>query len=360
MSDKTNQINDETLATGTTSSDTAQSLYPENYENFISDLKKQVEAARVRAALSVNREMILLYWSIGRAILEEQAKYGWGSKVIDNLASDLKHEFPEIKGFSPRNLKYMRALALAYPEESFVQQLVAQIPWGHNVRILDSIREPHIREFYIQQTIANSWSRNVLVLQIESNLFQRQGYALNNFDTTLPSPQNDLAEQILKAPYNFDFLSLSQNARERELELGLINHIQKFLLELGQGFAFVGRQYHLEIGGNDYYLDLLFYHLKLRCFVVIDLKMDSFKPEYAGKMNFYLSAVDDLLKHAEDKPSIGLILCKSKDKVTVEYALRGLTSPLGVAGFSVSELLPTELKTNLPSIQELERELQEP
>jgi len=286
-----------------------RSATPEGYEAFLGELRERIRTAQVRAALAVNRELVLLYWGIGRDILARQQKHGWGAKVVDRLAADLRKAFPEMAGFSPRNLKYMRALAEAYPDEPFVQQVVAQIPWGHNVRILDYVRSPTEREWYIRQTIANGWSRNVLVHQIESGLYKRQGKALTNFPSTLPAPQSDLAQQLIKDPYNFDFLTLASEAQERELEAGLIQHIRDFLLELGVGFAFVGSQYPLEVGGQEFRLDLLFYHLRLRAYVVIDLKMQDFQPEFGGKMNFYLSAIDDLLRHSDDQPSIGIILC---------------------------------------------------
>jgi len=328
-----------------------------DYADLLRNLKERIRAAQVRASLSVNQELVLLYWQIGRDILARQETQGWGSKVIDRLAVDLRREFPEMKGFSSRNLKYMRALAEAYMDAQFVQQAVAQIPWGHNVRILDYVKEFAEREWYIRQTVQNGWSRDVLVHHIEGNLYRRQGKAITNFDRTLPEPQSDLAHQVLKDPYTFDFLSLDREARERDLERGLIDHIRAFLLELGVGFAFVGSQVHLDVGDQDFYLDLLFYHLRLRCFVVIDLKMSEFKPEYAGKMNFYLSAVDDLLRHKDDQPSIGIILCKAKNKLIVEYALRDTRKPIGVSGYKLIESLPKKLQGKLPSIQELEKEL---
>jgi predicted nuclease of restriction endonuclease-like (RecB) superfamily len=257
-----------------------------DYENFLQSLKSRIATAQIKAALAVNRKLVLLYWQIGRDILERQEKQGWGAKVVDQLSKDLRSAFPDMKGFSTRNLKYMRALAESYPDEQFVQQAVAQIPWGHNVRILDYVKSPEEREFYIHKTIENGWSRDVLVWQIESKLFERQGKAVTNFELTLPKPQSDLANQLLKDPYNFDFLTLHDEAHEQDLEKALLANIQKFLLELGVGFAFVGSQYHLEVGGKDFYIDLLFYHLQLRCFVVIDLKTGEFKPEFAGKMNF--------------------------------------------------------------------------
>ncbi len=329
----------------------------EDYKNFLQDLKQRIASAQVKAALAVNRELVLLYWQIGREILQRQNAQGWGAKIIEQLSKDLRSAFPEMKGFSRANLLYMRAFAEAYSNEEFVQQVVGQIPWGHNVRILDKVKTPEEREFYIRKTIENGWSRNILVLQIESKLYERQGKAVTNFELTLPKPQSDLARQLLKDPYNFDFLTLHDEAVERDLEKALLENIRKFLLELGVGFAFVGSQYNLKVGGQDFYIDLLFYHLKLRSFVVIDLKMIEFKPEFAGKMNFYLSAVDDLIKHEKDEPSIGLILCKSKNGVVAEYALRDMKKPIGVSEMQLLEKLPENLKGKLPTIEELESEL---
>jgi len=328
-----------------------------DYAEFLRTLKERIRVAQVRASLSVNRELVLLYWQIGRDILVRQAAQGWGSKVIDRLAVDLRREFPEMKGFSSRNLKYMRAIAEAWPDAQFVQQAAAQIPWFHNCVIIDKLSGAVEREWYIRQTVQNGWSRDVLVHHIESNLYRRQGKAITNFARTLPQPQSDLAHQVLKDPYTFDFLSLDREARERDLERGLIDHLRAFLLELGVGFSFVGSQVHLEVGNRDFYLDMLFYHLRLRCFVVIDLKMTEFQPEYAGKMNFYLSAVDDLLRHKDDQPSIGIILCKAKNKVIVEYALRDTRKPIGVSGYKLTESLPKKLQGKLPTIAELEAEL---
>lgn len=335
----------------------AQVLAADDYGTFLGALKERIRAAQVRASLAVNRELILLYWGIGRDILREQEERGWGAKIIDRLAADLRHEFPELKGFSPRNLKYMRLLAASYPDYEFVQQLVAQIPWGHNVRLLDRVTDAAERQWYIEATITHGWSRDVLVHQIEGRLYHRQGQAQSNFDRTLPAPQSELAQQLVKDPYNFDFLSLGEAAQERDLERSLLQHVREFLLELGVGFAFVGSQQHLEIGGQDYYLDLLFYHLKLRCYVVIDLKMTPFAPEFAGKMNFYLSAVDDLLRHPQDEPTIGIILCKSKNRVIVEYALRDTHKPIGVSQYQLQNALPAALQGSLPSVAELEAEL---
>ncbi len=339
-------------------SDTGSSL-PTDYANWLSALKSRIHDARLRASLAVNRELVLLYWQIGREILDRQGKQGWGTKVIDRLAADLRQEFPDIKGFSSRNLKYMRALAEAWPEPVFVQEVLAQIPWYHHIALLDKIDDFKTREWYIRKTIENGWSRNVLVHQIELKLHERQGSALTNFSRTLPSPQSDLAQQILKDPYQFDFLALGAKAKERDLELGLLRHLRDFLIELGVGFSFVGSQFHLEVGEQDYYLDLLFYHLKLRCYVVIDLKVADFIPEYAGKMNFYLSAVDNVLRHEQDAPSIGLILCKSKNGLVVEYALRDTGKPIGVSEYIVkfTESLPQDLAEDLPSIKQIETEL---
>lgn len=335
----------------------SRTLIPEGYEGFLKDLKERIRTAQVRAALAVNRELVLLYWSIGRDILARQKQYGWGAKIVDRLAADLRKVFPEMKGFSPRNLKYMRAFAEAWPDEQIVQQLAAQIPWFHNCVILDRVKEPQARVWYVDQTVQNGWSRNFLVHQIESGLYKRQGKALTNFIRTLPPPQSDLAQQVLKDAYNFDFLTLAAEAQERELERGLIEHIRDFLLELGVGFAFVGSQYPLQVGGQEFHIDLLFYHLRLRAFVVVELKTGEFQPEFSGKMNFYLSAIDDLLRHDDDKPSIGIILCKSKNKVVAEYALRDIRKPVGVSEYRLTYALPKPLRGSLPTVEELQSEL---
>jgi predicted nuclease of restriction endonuclease-like (RecB) superfamily len=287
------------------------------------------------------------------------SQQGWGAKVIDRLSQDLREEFPELKGLSSRNLKYMRAFAEAYREDKFVQQLVAQIPWGHNLILLGRVKDDNARHWYAQQVTINGWSRNILTLQIESQLYQRKGQAVTNFEATLPPDRSDLVRATLKDPYLFDFLSLGTEAQERELENALVQHIEKFLLELGAGFAFVGKQFPLEVGGQDFRLDLLFYHLKLRCYVVIELKVDEFKPEYAGKLNFYLSAVDDLLRHSNDEPTIGILLCRSKNGVVAEYALRDINKPMGVAEWTeaLTKSLPDPLVSKLPSIAELEAEI---
>lgn len=290
---------------------------PTGYADVLADLKGRIRAAQVRAALAVNRELVLLYWGIGRAILERQQREGWGARVIDRLSVDLRREFPEMKGFSPRNLKYMRAFAEAWPDESIVQQVAAQLPWFHNCIMLDKLDDPATRIWYAKAAIEHGWSRNVLALQIDSALHRRQGQAVTNFARTLPAPESDLAQNLLKDPYNFDFLTLDA-AHERDLERGLLHHLKDFMLELGVGFAFLGSQYHLPVGEDDFFIDLIFYHVKLHCYVVIDLKMGTFRPEYAGKLNFYCSAVDDLLRAPEDAPTIGLLLCRGTDGLVVE------------------------------------------
>lgn len=333
--------------------------HTEEYIQFISELKKRIQIARQKAVLSVNKELIILYWEIGTTIVQKQKMLGWGSKIIDTLSKDLQKSFPEMKGFSPRNLKYMRKFAESYPEFKFVQEVLAQLTWYHNITLLEKIPDADIRNWYLYKTIENGWSRNVLVHQIESGLYERQekNEKSTNFLQTLPKPQSELALQTLKDPYIFDFLTISEKTKEKEIENQLIRHITQFLLELGAGFSYVGNQYHLEIAEKDYYIDLLFYHLKLRCFVVIEIKTGDFKPEYAGKINFYLSAVDDLLKHSRDNPSIGILLCKTKNKVVVEYALRDMTKPIGVAEYKIGTSIPSKFKGSLPTVEELEAEL---
>lgn len=330
----------------------------EGYQEFLGSIKEKVRNAQVKAGLAVNRELILLYWQIGREIWARQKEQGWGAKIIKQLAADLRHSFPEVKGFSERNLQYMRTFAEAYQDEQFTQALPAQITWYHNCTILDKIKDPDERVWYIEQTVQHGWSRDVLVHQIESGLHLRIGRAETNFKKNLLPPQSDLAQQILKDPYNFDFLVLGENMAERDLERGLTDHIREFLLELGAGFSFLGSQYHITVDGKDYYIDLLFYHVKLHCYVAIDLKVSDFEPEYVGKMNFYLSALDDLMRDPErDNPSIGIILCKSKSKVVAEYALRNSTTPIGVSQYQLTQL-GDKLKRSLPSIEQLEAELE--
>jgi predicted nuclease of restriction endonuclease-like (RecB) superfamily len=403
---------------------------PSDYAAWLTALKERVRTTQLRAATRVNRELILLYWDIGRSIAEAQCDRGYGKQVVEQLAADLQAEFPGLAGFSPLNVWRMRAFYEAYaggprilsqavtelasatevaqpvrqsPGQklsqpvtesarvvvqqpaaplgisflpagiSIVQQAVGQLdagppeplaslPWGHNILLLHKLKSRSDRLWYAQAAVEHGWSRAVLGVQIEQRAHLRAGKAVTNFAATLPPPQSDLAQQTLKDPYVFDFLTLDAAARERELEQGLADHIQKFLVSLGAGFAFVGRQAHLAVEGEDYYLDLLFYHLKLRCFVVIDLKMEAFKPEFAGKMNFYLSAVDAQMRHTDDRPSIGLLLCRGKNRLTVEYALRDLKKPIGVAEWRTRlvESLPKKLQASLPTVAELEAELSGP
>ena len=330
---------------------------PSGYADLLTDLKMRIHSARQRAALAVNRELVGLYWQIGRDILIRQSEQGWGAKVIERLAHDLRTAFPEMKGFSPRNLKYMRAFAEAWPDAEFVQAVLAQLPWYHQLALLDKLNNQHDRRWYAAKAIEHNWSRNVLVMQIESHLLQRSGAAVTNFDASLPQAQSDLARDSLKDPYRFDFLGLTEEAQEREVEHALVKHVTEFLLELGAGFAFVGRQVLLDVGGDEFFIDLLFYHLKLRCYVVIELKGGKFKPEHLGQLGFYLTAVDRQVKDEQDNPTIGLLLCKSKNKVVAEYALGDKSQPMGIAEYKLVESLPAELQTSLPSIEQLEREL---
>jgi predicted nuclease of restriction endonuclease-like (RecB) superfamily len=335
------------------------SAVPSGYARLLADIKSRISVGQLRATQAANRELVLLYWDIGHLILNRQKNEGWGAKVIDRLAGDLKRAFPDMQGFSPRNLKYMRAFAAAYPAREFVQAPLAQITWYHHVTLLDKIREPAERLWYAGKAVEHGWSRDIMALQISSGLFHRQGKAATNFQHTLPPLQSDLARQALKDPYVFDFLTLTEAAREREAENALMEHLTEFLLELGAGFAFVGRQVRLEIGHEDFSIDLLFYHLKLRCFVVIDLKTRFFVPEDAGKMNFYLNAVDDRLRHPQDHPSIGLILCRRREsaRLVLEYALRGMNKPIGVSQYELTRALPANLKPSLPTVEEIEAEL---
>lgn len=332
-------------------------LLPNSYSVLLQEIKRRIRESQLRASVSVNRELVLLYWRIGREILLRQEREHWGAKVIGSLAADLKKTFPDMRGFSPRNLKYMLAFAEAWPDEEFVQVVLAQITWYHNPHASRKAERWSRSNWYAKSSIQHGWSRNVLVHQIETQLHKRSGSAVTNFDKTLPSPQSELAQQITKDPYTFDFLMISEDVRERELGQSLIAHLRNFLLELGFGLAFVASQYRLEVGGSDFFIDLLFYHLKLRCFVVIDLKARAFEPEFAGKMNFYLAAVDDLLRHADDQPSIGLIICKTKDQIVAEYALRNSTTPIGISEYKLAESLPANLEGSLPTIEELEDEL---
>lgn len=331
-----------------------------DYKDWLNSIKQRVVAARMRVALAANSELIRFYWELGSQIDEKQQYSQWGDKIIQQLSADLQKEFPEIKGFSTTNLKYCLRFYQFFAElqpSPFGQQPVDQIPWGHNIQIFTKCTSLEEASFYINQTLEQGWSRDVLALQLKSRLHERAGKTISNFSRTLPAPQSDLAQQTLKDPYTFDFMQLTTPFNERDVEQQLTRHLTQFLLELGKGFAFVGRQYHLEIADNDYYLDLLFYHITLKCYVVIELKNKKFIPEYAGKLNFYLSAVDSLLKKDDDQPSIGLLLCRDKSNIEVEFALRDMNKPMGVSEYNLVENLPDNLKGALPTVEEIERDL---
>jgi len=330
------------------------------YPEFLEAIKSKIQQSQFSASLAVNSQLVMLYWDIGTAIQTKQSEKGWGARVIETLAMDLRRDFPGMTGFSPRNLGYMRAFSGTYPDRSFVNKVLSELAWAHNLVIMEKVSNPETRLWYTQQAVANGWSKTILLIQIESQLHRRHGKALTNFKKNIPDPNSDLAQQMLKDPYCFDFLTLGREAVERDLERGLLNHIRQFLLELGVGFAFIGNQYRIEVGDQEFFIDLLFYHLKLRCYVVIELKMTDFKPEYAGKLNFYLTAVDKQLKGEHDNPTIGLILCKSKNKLVVEYALQDLAKPIGVSSFTAKlmESLPEKLKGQLPTVEQLEAEME--
>ena len=332
---------------------------PTDYAAAFAEIKERIRTERLRVVLAANAGLVLLYWDIGQAILDRQGREGWGAKVIDRLSGDLRDAFPDMQGLSPRNLKYMRAFAAAWPDRRIVQEVLAQITWYHCIALLDKVRDSETRLWYARKAREEGWSRNVLVMQIASRLHERTGKAITNFPATLPPEDSDLAAQVFKDPYLFDFLGAAATRTEREIEQALVDHVQRFLLELGAGFAFVGRQVLLEVGDQDFYADLLFYHLKLRRYVVVELKAVPFNAAFVGQMNLYLSAVDDLLRHADDKPTIGLLLCRSKDRLVVEYALRDFDKPMGVAEWETRlvESLPDELKGSLPSVDEIEAEL---
>jgi len=367
---------------------------PADFPVLLKEIKNRIQQAQTRAMLAVNAELVQLYWDIGRIIAARQQQEGWGAAVIPRLSRELLNELPEVKGFSERNIKRILAFYREYanpadfvPQHAAklsgpqkvpqpaaqlekagkVPQLAAQlpdsllwsIPWFHQIVLMEKVKDRETRLWYMQQTLTNGWSRNVLLFMIKSEAHARQGQAITNFERLLPPPQSDLVQQTLKDPYIFDFLTLQEPFHERELETNLLHQLERFLLELGQGFAFVGRQYYLKVGDREFYIDLLFYHLKLRCFVVIDLKKGEFKPEYAGKMNFYLSVVDDQLRHAADAPSIGLILCQDRNHIVAEYTLRGVDKPIGISEYELTRALPPNLKSALPTVEEIEAELAE-
>jgi predicted nuclease of restriction endonuclease-like (RecB) superfamily len=357
-----------------------------DYKNWLIELKSTIQQRQIKAALAVNSQLIQLYWDLGKQITEKQENAKWGSGFIDQLSKDLRIEFPDMKGFSVDNLAYFKVFYRFYKDHLISEQVVRKlespmtkqsisqieksaqvapklnneifmIPWGHHLVILKKIKNQPEAIFYIKETIKNNWSRSVLVHQIESNLYERQGKAVSNFQNTLPKPQSDLANQLLKDPYNFDFLQMTADYNERDLEKSLTQHITDFLLELGAGFAFVGKQYAVTLGEKEYFIDLLFYHLSLRCYIVIELKVVEFKPEFAGKLNFYLNVIDAQLKHEHDQPTIGLIICKTKENIEAEYSLKGIEKPIGISEYELNKILPDELKSSLPSIEEIENEL---
>ena len=354
------------------------------YKNWLKNIKNKIHSSQIKVSLATNSVLIEFYFFLGKSISEKENF--WGSKLIEQTSKDLKTEFPDMKGFSTSNLKYCKRFYLFYKDRIgqqvvdqlqhtenkeltennliskqsvniFDKQLVAQIPWGHNILIFTKSKNIGEAVFYINKTLENNWGRETLALQIKSDLYKRSGKAVTNFTQTLPKPLSDLAQQTLKDPYAFDFMTMTKPYVERDIENQLVNHITKFLLELGKGFAFIGRQYHLTVSKNDYYIDLLFYHTKLKCYVVIELKNNKFIPEYAGKLNFYLSAVDTLVKQKDDNPTIGILLCRDKDNIEVEFALRDMNKPMGVSEFIFTEIIPENLKSSLPTIEEIENEL---
>ena len=332
----------------------------DTYLKFIEEVKAEIQKQRISVVLNANSSMICLYWNIGKAIMKKQEEEGWGAKVIDRMSKDLKDAFPEMSGFSPRNIKYMRKFAECWPDFEIVQRVVAQIPWRSNISLLDKLADQKSRIWYAQKTIENGWSKAILDMQIESRLMARSGKSVNNFPEAFPPTDSDMVNQVFKDPYLFDFLGTDMPRREVEVERQLTEHIQSFLLELGQGFAFVGRQVHLEVGGDDFYIDLLFYHLKLRCYVVIELKACDFEPGFISQLNMYQNVVNDILRHPDDKPTIGLLLVKGKNETVVKYSLAGYKNPIGVAEWKnqIAKALPEELRSSLPSIEEIEKELE--
>ena len=352
------------------------------YKSWLNELKQRIHSSQIKAALKVNAELLALYWHLGKEILQKESSYG--KKLIDQLSKDLMNEFPHLQGFSRSNLYYIRQWVLFYTQKSpivpqlvgqldfsgqqidkegdnsAILELITQIPWGHNREIISKCLEIHEALFYISETVKNNWSRNVLVHQIESKLWQRQGKAITNFEQTLPASQSDLARELIKDPYSFDFLNLAQEHKERDLESALMDNITKFLLELGAGFSFVGRQFPVKVGDKEFSIDLLFYHYKLRCFVVVELKAGEFIPEYSGKLNFYLNVVDDMLKQKEDNATLGILICKQRNEIITEYALRGINKPIGISEYQFTASLPENLKSSLPSIKQIEEHLSEP
>jgi predicted nuclease of restriction endonuclease-like (RecB) superfamily len=331
------------------------------YLNWITELKSKIQSSQLKAALSVNKVLLNLYWELGKSISLKISKSNWGTSVVEQLSKDLKKEFPNQKGFSRSNLFSMKQWFEFYSTSNIdiekIQQLVGQIPWGHNLAIITKSKSVEEALFYSNKTIENNWSRAVLINQISSDFYNRQGKAITNFKNTLPTIHSELATETLKDPYKLDFLDLQEKVLEKDIETQLVKHITSFLLELGAGFSFVGQQVPVKIDNQDFYIDLLFYHIRLKCYVVIELKAIEFKAEFAGKMNLYLSAVDDSMKNESDNPTIGLLLCQSKSEVVAEYALRGMTQPIGIAEYELSKAIPKDLKSDLPTIEKIEKEL---
>ena len=334
-------------------------LIDQNYKSFIKELKSKIQTSQIKASIKVNEELLRLYWEIAKMIVAKQKESNWGDGFIKDISRDLKIEFPNMKGFSVTNIKYMRQWYLFFSKSQQVVDQIFQIPWGHNIVIVTKIKNENEALFYAQKTIQHGWSRAVLVHQIESKLYYREAKAINNFDAKLPPVQSDLAKASLKDPYCFDFLMLKEKHNEKELEDALMKHITSFLLELGSGFSFVGRQYRLEIGGDEFFIDLLFYHIKLKCYIVVELKTVKFKPEFAGQLNFYVSAIDGELKESNDNPTLGILICKSKNDTVVEYALNKIDNPIGVSEYELFDKLPQKFKSTLPSIEEIEAHLKD-
>lgn len=325
----------------------------QNYQDLLLKIKEMVSQSRTKALIKVNQELLKLYWNIGKSILEEQKQKGWGAKVIDKLSKDLLQTFPDMKGFSVRNLKNMQKFAKAYPDFQIVQTLSAQLSWSHHILIINKFSDEQMRLWYMLKSAEEGWSYRILKHQIDMQIHSKVGKLPNNFEQLLPQPQSEAIQELFKDEYIFDFIAQDEKRKEKDLEKALIQNITDLLLALGKGFSFVGKQYHLQVAGQDFYIDLLFYHFRLKCFVVIELKIEDFKPEYVGKLNFYLSAVDDLLKQDNDQPTIGLLLCRSKNNMIVEYALRDMDKPMGVASYKLTKQIPENLKENLPTAKEL-------
>lgn len=331
-----------------------------NYKTFIQALKQKVTTTRLRAMLSVNAHQVQLYWDIGQDILERQLQMDWGSKFIEQLAKDMSSSFPDMKGFSRSNMHNMKQFAQAYPNGEFVQQSVGQLPWGHIIALIQKVKDDKVRQWYATQALEEGWARDALIRQIKRGLYEQQGptsLKTTNFKQRLPAPASDLAQALIKEPYDFGFLPLQSGAKEREIEQGLLEQVKRFLLELGGAFAFVGSQYHLEVGGDDFYIDLLFFNIKLNAYCVVELKTGKFKPEYAGKLNFYISVVDDCVKEPHHAPTIGLLLCEQKNRVVAEYSLHKMENPMGISEYQLSKTVPEQLQSMLPSTELIEDRL---